>query len=308
VHWRSKIRIGETIQFTATVTAIHLATSTVDLKIDAVNEKKEICFDGKGRVMIIEKKEQPKQNSRELKGERIIITGAAGALGRAIIKDFTKLGAELILFGRDKEKLTEIAFDNGQSPYNVYAVDLCDLRAMDEALTKIVDAGAVFSFVHAASPALELLEVGSTDMLDALKQQWAVNVAAFYSISTKIIPTMQPGSSIVAVLTQYVYDCPPPKLAHYVSAKSAAWSLIKSMATELGPRGIRCNAVSPGMMDTLYSKDVPQRMKQVEAATNPMRRLCTVDDVAKVVSFLCGPNSAFVNGVNLPVTGGARMT
>jgi NAD(P)-dependent dehydrogenase (short-subunit alcohol dehydrogenase family) len=96
-------------------------------------------------------------------------------------------------------------------------------------------------------------------------------------------------------------------MSAYISAKMGAWGLIKAMAVELGPKGIRCNAVSPGMINTPYTKDMPLRLKQVEAASNPLRRLCRVEDVAQVVGFLCGPGASFINGVNIPVTGGARM-
>jgi len=61
------------------------------------------------------------------------------------------------------------------------------------------------------------------------------------------------------------------------------------------------------MMETPYIRDMPVRAKQVEAASNPMRRLCTVEDVAGVVKFLAGPEAVYINGANLPVTGGSKM-
>ena len=62
------------------------------------------------------------------------------------------------------------------------------------------------------------------------------------------------------------------------------------------------------MIIVLRPKTEEARVKQVEAAVNPLRRLCTPQDVADAVAFLCGPQSAFINGVNLPVAGGARMS
>ena len=140
-----------------------------------------------------------------------------------------------------------------------------------------------------------------------LKEQWEINVGAFYQIAQRLISTIPSGGIIVQVLTQCVLDVPPPRWAAYASAKMAAWGLLRSMALELGPKGIRCNAISPSLMNTPFTRDVPLRMKQVEAASNPLRRLCTVEDVAKAVAFLCGPEASYINGVNLPVTGGAIM-
>jgi len=102
-------------------------------------------------------------------------------------------------------------------------------------------------------------------------------------------------------------DAPPIKMSAYVTAKMAAWGLIRALAVELGPKGIRCNAVSPNIVDTPYIKDMPMRTKQVEIATNPVRRLCTADDVANAVVYLAGSQASYINGINLPVSGGSRM-
>ena len=118
---------------------------------------------------------------------------------------------------------------------------------------------------------------------------------------------MHDGGVIIAVLSQAMLDVPPPKLSAYVSAKLATWGLVRAYAAELGPKGVRCNAVSPGMMDTPYTREMPVRVKQVEAASNPSRRLCRPEDVADAILYLASSRAGFVNGVNLPVTGGARM-
>jgi 3-oxoacyl-[acyl-carrier protein] reductase len=94
-------------------------------------------------------------------------------------------------------------------------------------------------------------------------------------------------------------------MSAYVAAKMASWGLMKCYAKELALLGIRCNSVSPGLMETPYSNEISIRAKKIEEATNPMRRICTPKDVARSVVFLA--TSSFINGVNLPVTGGQRM-
>jgi len=140
-----------------------------------------------------------------------------------------------------------------------------------------------------------------------LREHWAVSIEAFHQIASTVVPLMTSGGSIVTILTQSVYDVPAPRLSAYVSAKMALWGLTRSLAAEYGPKGIRCNAVSPGLINTPFTSDVPVRFKQIEEAGNPLRRLCTVADIANAVAFLCGPEGSFINGINLPVTGGARM-
>lgn len=90
----------------------------------------------------------------------------------------------------------------------------------------------------------------------------------------------------------------------YVAAKEALWGLTKGMAAELGPSGITTNMVSPGVTVTDLTAFVPARAKEVAARTSPMRRLATSQDTAELVAFLASTAAGFINGSNLPVTGG----
>jgi len=98
------------------------------------------------------------------------------------------------------------------------------------------------------------------------------------------------------------------QIVHGMSAKSACWGLVRFFAVECGSRGIRCNAISPNMTDIPYMANMSVQAKQVEAASNPLRRLCRPEDVADVAEFLLDSESGYINGVNLPVTGGSKMS
>ena len=143
--------------------------------------------------------------------------------------------------------------------------------------------------------------------MNELNYHWQIDVLSFLQIVQSLLPTMENGGSIVAILSQAVFDQPPKKLSAYVAAKSACLALIKSFATEWGHKGIRSNAVSPNIMNTPYSAGMPFRSKQVEEAINPLRRLCQPEDVAEIVVFLLSPQSSYINGANIPVTGGSKM-
>ena len=104
--------------------------------------------------------------------------------------------------------------------------------------------------------------------------------------------------------TAYTFGMPPGGLAPYVVAKGALWEFVKCAAAELGPAGITSNMVSPGMTVTDLTADVSARAKEVEARKSPMRRLATVEDTAGMVAFLASDAASYLNGVNLPLTGG----
>ncbi len=306
INWLRMVRIGDSIRFEVRVGSIHLSTQSMDLEISGVDVKtKEICFEGKGKVMVMTREEAKGHSSNSEK--RILLTGATGELGKAICKRLASLGMHLILWGRDRARISQLASELDRQVVSHYVVDLADFQAIDEALNQVLRSGDVYGFIHVAAPPLSYVTVDDPKNQDLLQEHWTMGVAAFNRISQGLLRVMKKEGCIIQVLSQYTLDQPPLKMSAYVSAKMAAWGLIRAMAVELGPRGIRCNAVSPGMMNTPYSKDLPLRLKQVEAASNPMRRLCTVEDVADVVAFLCGPQASFINGVNLPVTGGARM-
>lgn len=303
VNWRRMVRIGDTMRFEATVTAVHAATRTLDLQVTGVHAGSgDVYLEGTARVMMMEERAPAREDT--LSGKRVLVTGASGEIGGAICRALAAAGCSVVAWGRNADRLRALADQVGGM--RTQAVDLFQDAQIAAALPTAA-ADGMDGFVHAAAAPLKIAELGDSASREQLGDQWQVDVNAFHQIVQGLIPHMANGGFITTVLTQAVFDAPPPKMSGYVAAKSGAWGLVRAMAVELGPKGIRCNAVSPSLIETPYVKDMPVRVKQIEAATNPLRRLCTVEDVSNAVVFLAGPQAAFVNGVNLPVNGGARM-
>jgi NAD(P)-dependent dehydrogenase (short-subunit alcohol dehydrogenase family)/acyl dehydratase len=305
VTWRKMIRTGDTLRLRARVTAVHPALRMLDLEITGQHAATgDTYLEGTARViatMTTTMTEQP------LTGRRVLITGASGVLGGSMARAFAGAGAIPVLTGRDAPRLEAAARDAGAAAGDTLACDLEDPRQVTAAIGRIRDAGGVFGIVHAAAAPLDALAADDPANADALRRHWAVSVAALQQLTIGLLGGDHGPGVLVAVLTEAMLNAPPLKRSAYVAAKMAAWSLVRSFAAELGPKGVRCNAVSPGLMETPYSRDFSVHARQVEAANTPLRRLCTPEDVAAAVLFLASPRSAFVNGVNLPVTGGLSM-
>jgi len=303
INWRRMIRIGDTLRLEARVTAVHEGSSTLDLDIRGVCNN-EVYLDGKARVMIMPQSEV--STAAELAGKRILVTGASGVLGSSVCRSLAEAGAELILWGRDAARLDELK-STLDVPATCHSVELLDPAAIESALAQVLSAGPVYGFIHAAAAPIAPSAVDNAGNHAQLAMHWAVSVAAFNQIAQRVVEGMQNSGVIIAILSDTILDTPVPKTSAYVAAKLAAWGLVRAYASELGQKGVRCNAISPSLMDTPYTRDTPIRMKQVKAASNPMRRLCRPEDVANAVVYLAGSGAGFINGVNLPVTGGASM-
>jgi 3-oxoacyl-[acyl-carrier protein] reductase len=102
-------------------------------------------------------------------------------------------------------------------------------------------------------------------------------------------------------------DKPNSEWSHYITAKSAMIGLTRSLAFELAPKGIRINMVTPSMMSTELTADIPEKTKLLTASQTPLRRLALATDVAGVVSFLASEKSDFLAGENIRVNGGQTM-
>jgi len=306
INWRKPIYIGDTLRFEARVSAVQTAMRSLDLEIVGTNvASEEIYLEGKARVMMMDERKEIQPSA--LAGKRVLVTGASGEVGGAICQALAAVGCKLVMWGRNVERLQTLSQALGEYAASVRAVDLLDDKKIKAELAQLMKEGGVDGFVHAAAAPLSLAGIDDALNHQHLRKHLQIEVLAFQKITQELAPKMKSEGFIIAVLTQAILDAPPSKMSAYVAAKMGAWGLVRAMAVELGPKGIRCNAVSPSMIETPYVKDIPLRAKQVEAASNPMRRLCNVDDVADAVRFLAGPQAAYINGINLPVSGGARM-
>ncbi len=306
VNWRKMIRIGDTLQFKAEVIAVQAGTQTLDLKIEGIHVgNNEVYLDATARVSLMTQKK--KDTLINLGDQRILVTGASGAVGQAICRKLVKQGANVVAWGRNLDRLQSLQTELSEDNCIIQVVDLLDTKAITDALQIVLKNGNVSSFVHAAAAPLNYLSVDDPSNQIELATHWMIGVAAFQQIAQTLVKKMCAGNAIVAILTQAILDQPPTKMSAYIAAKAACWGLVRSFAVECGPRGIRCNAISPNMMDTPYTANMSVRAKQVEAASNPLRRLCRPEDVADVAAFLLDSESGYINGVNLPVTGGSKM-
>ena len=111
-------------------------------------------------------------------------------------------------------------------------------------------------------------------------------------------------TNIIIILTEFIIGKPPKMLVPYIIGKYALLGLSKVLAVELAEYNSTVNMLSPGMVDTKLIEDLPPKLIEMTAYQNPLKRIATTTDIAKVVSFLASEESDYINGVNIPVNGG----
>jgi len=229
------------------------------------------------------------------------ITGGASGIGRATAARFAAAGATVVL--ADVVDPTAVAEEIGGHPTTI---DVTDAAAMRTALDCVViEHGSLDILVNNAGiigPATGLL----TDDLEGTKRVLDVNLMGVLHGVKAAASLMRPGSSIVntASMAGMVGF---PGLSAYGVSKWGVVGLTKHAAVELGPKGIRVNAVCPTGVDTPFVDDGADdhwAVRSQSLANQHVDRLASADEVAAAIHFLASPEASMVNGIALPVDGG----
>jgi len=246
--------------------------------------------------------------TQRLKGKTALITGSTSNIGRAAAVGFAGEGAHVIVSGRDDARgaavLAEIRAVGGVADY-VHA----ELDGTAEASRGLADAatgllrGRIDILVNNAGifPAANTL-TADPEMFDRV---YAVNVKAPFFLTQAVAPAMiANGGGVIINLGSWVARLSVPVGALYASTKGAMETLTRAWAAEFGPRGIRVNAVSPGVIrDPAVFVDTDHPAARMMAGT-PAGRTGNPDEVAAAMLYLASDEAFFVQGAVLDVDGG----
>ena len=186
-----------------------------------------------------------------------------------------------------------------------------DIRSIDEVQALHEKTQRVFGtpdlVVNCATTPVKNLGLFSREWSDYL-EQFEIHVGGMYNLIHVFSESMiRDGYGSFIGLTTLYTDCPEVQLSHYISAKSSLEGFFRAAAKELGPKRIRLNLVSPGMVDTALISDVPQKTLLVEKANTPLKNIATPDEVAEAICFLGSTRANQITGETLRVNGGRAM-
>ena len=245
-----------------------------------------------------------------LAGKTALITGAARGIGKAIALKFAAEGANIAftdLVIDENGKATEAETTALGVKAKGYASNAADF-AQTEGVVKLVkeEFGSVDILVNNAGITKDGL------MLRMSEAQWdaviAVNLKSAFNFIHACIPVMmrQRGGSIIN-MASVVGVHGNAGQANYAASKAGLIALAKSVGQEMGPKGIRANAIAPGFIDTAMTQQLSDKVREEWVSKIPLRRGGTVDDIANCAVFLASDMSSYISGQVIQVDGGMNM-
>lgn len=242
-----------------------------------------------------------------LEGRVAVVTGGNSGIGLAIARAFRDEGAAVAILGRDPESLAAATSDLGQQAFAFHG-DVTRREDLERLFEETARRHGGVDVVVACAGHYEPTRFEDVDE-KAFDRSCAVNFRGTFFTVQAALPHLREGGSVILV-TSTANTAGVPGLSVYAATKAAIRSLARTLAVELQPRGIRVNALSPGMIDTPIfdrlgmSPDERSRLERSMASQIPLGRFGRPAEVAAAAVFLASNDSSYVTGVELPVSGG----
>ncbi|MBK9633931.1 MAG: SDR family oxidoreductase [Bacteroidetes bacterium] len=306
------VRIGDTLTVTAEVIKKNDKEQIIELKTEILNQNRQIVTKGIAKVKVIETEDKIVENEHiEPKTKTALVIGGTGGIGKATCIQLAKDGFNVIIhYNKNKSLAEEIKNEIELLNQNAIIVraDILNIEDIKEMVSKAIRAfeniDVIVNCAATVIPNIKFQDLVWTDYL----QQLELNIKSTFLIIKEIMPSMiKNGYGKIINIGSLSAEKPNADWSHYITAKSALIGLTKSLAFELAPKGIRINMVTPSLVSTELTADIPEKFKLLTAAQTPLRRLALAKDVAGTISFLASEKSDFLTGENIRVNGGQVM-
>lgn len=239
-------------------------------------------------------------------GKVALVTGATRGIGKAIAESLAGAGA--FVYGTATS-------ENGANTISAYlgdkgrglVLDVTDNENIEAVLKTIADEkGAPLIVVNNAGITKDqlLMRMKDSDWMDVIQ----TNLTSVYTISKAVMrPMMKARFGRIINISSVVGITGNAGQTNYAAAKAGVLGFTKSMAKEVGSRGITVNAVAPGFIDTDMTKDLPESVKEALLASIPLARLGAPEEIANAVTFLASEGAGYITGETINVNGGMLM-
>jgi 3-oxoacyl-[acyl-carrier protein] reductase len=254
---------------------------------------------------------------RELENKTALVTGASRGIGHATAAALAKAGAHVLVhYGRSRQEAESLVVEIRRKGGRADAVS-ADLGTRDGASLLAKQVRAIVGdrldvlVVNAGISVAARIADYTVEEFDSL---FATNVRGPFFLIQELLPVLGDGSSIVVISSLGARSVvgksgvENPSILVYASTKGALETLVKNWAVILGPRGIRVNAIAPGVIDTDMSNFTKTEAgREVALGMQALKRLGKPEDVADVVAFMASDGARWITGASIPVDGGSKL-
>jgi 3-oxoacyl-[acyl-carrier protein] reductase len=238
----------------------------------------------------------------------IFITGASSDIGEALIKSLTEECVIIAHYNSNNKRLLELQKETKNKIVPIQA----DFSS-NESITNMLDTieseiGVPNKIIHLAAPKFENLRFKDVNW-NNFQNEINVSLGSITLILNRFLPKMalQKRGRVVTILSSVVLGVPPKALAQYTTVKYALLGLMRALASEYGDKKITVNCISPSMVETQFLSQINERIVELSAEAHPLKRNATVLDVIPIIMMLMSDDAAYINGVNIPITGGSNF-
>ncbi len=306
------VRIGDELTIYAKVTEKQDSQQILVLDTKITNQYKQTVIDGVGKVKLLIIEEDKSIPILAVNQKVVIITGASRGIGAATAKYLAGKGYSVVInYSKDRIGAESVLSDIRDIGGNamIYQADVRDPQAVNAMFSETIKFfGTVTSLVCGATSKIIATDFDALEWED-LEMHFDVQLrGTFNCVKSALKEFLVKKVGSVVILGSIAADATPPlKWTGYSSAKSAVQTLMKSLALEYGPLGIRFNVVSPGMTETGLIADIPEKAKLINKMQTPLKRLAKPSDIAHAIGFLLSAEASHITGETLRVYGGQLM-
>ena len=241
-----------------------------------------------------------------LKNKKVLITGAAGGIGRALCSKFIENGCVLICTSTNNDKLDKLNNEFGNNHF-YYKLDLSDINNISENFNLILKQhNDIDILINNAAITDDNLFLRMKD--DQWNEVIKVNLNSNFHIIKNLLPKMiKNRSGCIIGISSVVALTGNPGQANYTASKSAMISMYKSIALEVAQRNIRFNIIAPGFIKTPMTDKLNDAQIETILKKIPMNRFGSPNDVANLAVFLSSEDASYITGQTFHINGGMLM-